>query len=278
MCYLVYPTPIHAILAIMHYLRRHPRKSAVIIAAILLLIATMVVFSRRANAPEAPDEVQSTTQETDETDGQPEVEPEPENPSFDRARYSLDNPTSPWVIVNKQRPLPDGFVPPDLIVPNVRLRLAASEQQMQLSAAAQPALEQMFAAAAEDGVTLVFGSGYRSEALQRQFYESYVARDGQAAADRYSARPGTSEHQTGLAVDITSVGGRCHLEVCFEDLPEGQWLAANAHRYGFIIRYPDGKESITGYQYEPWHMRYVGTELSAEINRTGLTLEEFFGL
>jgi zinc D-Ala-D-Ala carboxypeptidase len=149
---------------------------------------------------------------------------------------------------------------------------------MQLSAAAQPALEQRFAAAAEDGVTLVFGSGYRSEALQRQFYESYVARDGQAAADRYSARPGTSEHQTGLAVDITSVGGRCHLEVCFEDLPEGQWLAANAHRYGFIIRYPDGKESITGYQYEPWHMRYVGTELSAEINRTGLTLEEFFGL
>jgi zinc D-Ala-D-Ala carboxypeptidase len=256
---------------------RHHKKISLIIATMLLVSVLLIALSQRANAPEPNLDNQSTTQTQPDDSLQPELT-DPVADSFDRSLYSIDDPTSPWVIVNKQRPLPVGFIPANLIVPNVRLRLAASEQQMQISAAVQPALERMFAAAAEGGVTLVFGSGYRSEALQKQFYESYVARDGQAAADRYSARPGTSEHQTGLAIDITSVSGRCHLEACFGDMPEGQWIAANAHRYGFIIRYPDGQESITGYQYEPWHLRYVGTELSMELKRTGLTMEDFFGL
>lgn len=198
---------------------------------------------------------------------------------FDKNMFKLDEPGSPWWIVNKKRPLPAGYVPPDLEVPDVRLRLARTAPQMPFSRSATPALKQMFKAAAAEGIVLVFGSGYRSEELQRQFYTSYVAQDGQAAADRYSARPGTSEHQTGLVFDVTSVSENCHLEICFEDTPEGAWVLENAYKYGFIVRYPDGKEQITGYQYEPWHLRFVGPELAAEMRKTGIqTMEEFFGL
>lgn len=199
--------------------------------------------------------------------------------SFNKKMHELDKPGSPWWVVNKKRSLPAGYVPADLAVPNVRLRLARTAPQMPYSLSATPALEEMFMAAKQEGIELVFGSGYRSEELQRQFYNQYVAQDGQAAADRYSARPGTSEHQTGLAFDATSLSEKCHLEICFQDTPEGEWLSANAYKYGFIARYPDGKEAITGYQYEPWHLRFVGKELAAEMHRTGiLTLEEFFNL
>lgn len=212
------------------------------------------------------------------TQEQPVVEP-PEEPALPQPTgYDIDSPSSINVVVNKKRPLPADYVPNDLIVPDVRLRLAASHEQMKFRATASEQLKSMFDAAATDGVTLVFGSGYRSYALQKQFYDSYVARDGQAAADRYSARPGTSEHQTGLSFDATSPSQTCHLEICFEDTEQGQWLAANAHTYGFHLRYREGKESITGYQYEPWHFRYLGTELAATLYQKNLTLEEYFNL
>jgi D-alanyl-D-alanine carboxypeptidase len=148
---------------------------------------------------------------------------------------------------------------------------------MQFSKTAEPALISMFNAATKDGVSLIFGSGYRSESLQKQFYDSYVAKDGKEAADKYSAVPGTSEHQTGLAFDATSASGKCHLEICWAETPEGQWVKNNSYRYGFIVRYLDGKESVTTYQYEPWHLRYVGVELATELHKTGQTMEEFFG-
>lgn len=195
---------------------------------------------------------------------------------FNKSQYSLTDPTSIWVIVNKQNGIPTTYEP-DVVVPDVRLRLGSSEQQMHISSVAAPAIKEMFDAAKADGVNLVFGSGYRSATLQKQFYDSYVAQDGQVKADTYSARPGHSEHQTGLALDITSSNGTCHLEICWEGTPEGKWVAANAYKYGFILRYPNGKEGITGYQYEPWHFRYVGKELAAQIQSSGQTLEEFFG-
>lgn len=196
---------------------------------------------------------------------------------FDKSQHSLTDPTSIWVVVNKQHSIPATFVP-DLTVPDVQLRLASREEQMQINATTEPAIKELFKAAKADNVVLVFGSGYRSGALQKQFYDSYKAKDGQAAADTYSARPGHSEHQTGFAADITSVSGTCHLEICWADTPEGKWLAANAYKYGFIIRYPKDKQDITGYQYEPWHVRYVGKELAAQIHETNQTLEEFFDL
>lgn len=197
--------------------------------------------------------------------------------TFNKDKYSLTDPTSIWVIVNKQRSIPESFTP-DLVVPDVQLRLGSSDEQMQLSSTAEPALKELFNSAKTDSITLVFGSGYRSNALQKQFYDSYKAKDGQEYADTYSARPNHSEHRTGLAIDITNLKGECHLEICFEETPEGKWLANNAYKYGFIIRYPKDKQNKTGYQYEPWHIRYVGKELANEINNTQLTLEEFFGL
>jgi D-alanyl-D-alanine carboxypeptidase len=132
------------------------------------------------------------------------------------------------------------------------------------------------AAAVKDGINLVMISGYRSYAAQVSTYNGYVAKDGKTAADTYSARPGHSEHQTGWAADLGN--GTCDLEICFGDTKSGKWLATHAHEYGFIIRYPLGKEAITGYQYEPWHLRFVGLELSAELFKTGQTMEEFFGV
>lgn len=137
---------------------------------------------------------------------------------------------------------------------------------------AQEALYTMFADAADEGLSLWVKSGVRTYADQKWQYNVYVERDGKALADTYSARPGHSEHQTGLAFDLNS------LYKSFGDTAEGKWLAANCHRYGFIIRYPEGKEHITGYMYEPWHVRYVGAEHAAALHESGLCLEEYLGI
>jgi LAS superfamily LD-carboxypeptidase LdcB len=137
---------------------------------------------------------------------------------------------------------------------------------------AKGALNKMIAAAKKDGITLTIVSGFRSYSTQKSIYNNYVSRDGKAEADRYSARPGYSEHQTGLAFDMNS------LSQSFENTPEGKWLAANCYKYGFIIRYQKSKESITGYMYEPWHVRYLGTELAEKVYDSGLCLEEYFGI
>lgn len=243
----------------------------------VLLLVVAGVFGAMKFHDIFKDDTEVLSQENQQAKEQ-QAEQQAVQSDFDKTKYSTDEPGSIWWVVNKTRPLPEGYVPPDLVVPEVKRRLGGVEQ-MQFAGQAVPALTEMFNAASADGVTLVFGSGYRSEALQRQFYNSYVAQDGQAAADRLSARPGTSEHQTGLSFDATSASQACHLETCFEDTPEGKWLRENSYEHGFIIRYIRGKEHITGYDYEPWHMRYVGKELSEEMHKTGIqTLEEFFGL
>ena len=134
---------------------------------------------------------------------------------------------------------------------------------------AQAAFNEMQADAKKAGYSLSIVSGFRSYSYQNQLYTNYVARDGKAAADTYSARAGHSEHQTGLAMDINYAGA------WFNNTPEAKWIAENCVRYGFIIRYPLGKEDITGYQYESWHVRYLGKELAKEVADSGLTLEEF---
>ena len=150
---------------------------------------------------------------------------------------------------------------------------------MQLNTETAQALETLVAAAKEENLKFVLVSGYRSYDTQKTIYDSEVKGFGQAVADTESARPGHSEHQTGWSLDLGRSDGKCEIEACFADTPEGQWLAANAHTYGFIIRYPKDKTDVTGYVYEPWHLRYVGTDLSEEMHRTGIqTLEEFFNL
>jgi D-alanyl-D-alanine carboxypeptidase len=199
------------------------------------------------------------------------------SPGFNKNQYSLTDPASIWVIVNKQHPLsPQDYAPTDLITPSVPLRVPGNES-MQLRKVAASSLEQMFSAAKAQGLNLMLSSGYRSYTYQVSLYGGYVQSQGQAAADQVSARPGYSEHQTGLAADIEPTSKNCELEQCFETTPEGQWLAANAYKYGFILRYTADKVAVTGYKYEPWHYRYVGTDLTSQMRDTSAkTLEEFF--
>lgn len=141
-----------------------------------------------------------------------------------------------------------------------------------LDAAAYNAFMQLQAGAANAGYSMPLISGYRSYNYQADLYNSYVARDGQAAADRYSARPGHSEHQSGLAMDVGAIDNN------YGNTPAGKWLAEHCADYGFILRYPQGKENITGYMYEPWHIRYVGVQYAQEIMNSDLTLEEYLGV
>jgi D-alanyl-D-alanine carboxypeptidase len=196
-------------------------------------------------------------------------------PTFDRAQNSIDDPTSIWVVVNKLRPLqPAGYVPPDLRVAQI-----AATQELAMRDATATAAEAMFAEAAAAGVPLRLNSAYRSFESQTRINSQLVQQLGQERADIASARPGHSEHQTGFAIDVGATSGVCELQACFGTTPQGVWLVENAHRFGFILRYPDGLTGITGYAYEPWHWRYVGVELAAEMRATGVaTLEEFFGL
>ena len=117
-------------------------------------------------------------------------------------------------------------------------------------------------------------SAYRSYKTQKALFDYYVKRDGYAKARTYSAIPGTSEHQTGLAIDVSGSNGKCAAASCFANTKEASWLKKNCGKYGFIIRYPKGKEKITGYKYEPWHLRYVGN-ISTPIQTNGITLEEY---
>lgn len=135
------------------------------------------------------------------------------------------------------------------------------------------AFQKLKAGASADGIELKIISGFRSYSSQNSIYNNYVKRDGKAQADTYSARAGHSEHQTGLAIDLNS------LSFDFGDTKEGQWIQNNAYKYGFIIRYPNGKENITGYRYEPWHLRYIG-DLANELYNGGdwITLEEYLGI
>lgn len=198
--------------------------------------------------------------------------------SIDTNKYSTDKPGSLWWIVNKKRALPSGYTPPDLLTPNVTLRLGGGSEEMYISQQLNKSLVELFTDAQKSGFRLMLVSGYRSEALQSKIYNNYIAQQGQVEADRFSAKPGTSEHQTGLALDIGRSDRKCELEQCFGSTEEGKWIANHAPEYGFIVRYPKNKSSVTGYDYEPWHLRYVGKELAIELYKNSKTMEEFFSL
>jgi zinc D-Ala-D-Ala carboxypeptidase len=188
----------------------------------------------------------------------------------------VTNPGDPAVLVDKSRALPANYIPPDLVEPSVPFSFKGKAEKRLMRAMAASALEKLFHAAARSGLHLYAVSGYRSYRRQAELFKYYTERDGLNLAERESARPGHSEHQTGLAMDVSCAEVNYLLDERFADTPEGKWLAAHAARFGFIIRYPRKSEASTGYMYEPWHIRYVGVELARTLAEQGLTLEEFF--
>ena len=176
------------------------------------------------------------------------------------------NPSSLLMIVNKRRPFATKTWAPSDLVP------FAGHQLRKEAAAAATAMMQ---AAQSAGVAVTVTSAYRSYDDQVTTYNHWVSQNGKAGADDVSARPGYSEHQSGLAVDFASPEG-CLLQECYEDTSAGAWLAKNAHTYGFILRFPKDLKPVTGYAYEPWHFRYIGRENAAKYVSSGAkTFEEF---
>ncbi len=233
--------------------REHSRPHKVIlISAVFIVLAgvTAAVLWRLSYV--APTKVTETIASTTKT-------------QQDTAKFTPIQPSDPSysVIANKKHPLsPLTYAPSDLVV--------IGSQQMR-SAPAE-AVRQMQKDSGPD-ISLIAASGYRSYEKQVSVYSSYVARDGQAEADTFSARPGYSEHQTGLAIDFSPI------DDAFADTAQFTWLQNNAYKYGFVLRYPNNKTDITGYVYEPWHWRYVGVEVATDMHiRTIETLEEYYSV
>lgn len=266
--------------------RRRGLIAGVIAAVAVAAIAATAVWAVTRGTAQEPivaptDAATGTTATTVPTGSPPPPPPETTAPAGTPGNLALAgdivHPDSVTVLVNKITPLsPIDYVPADLVAV-AELGIPSANGHSLRSAAAN-STQQLFAAASNAGYTLDMTSGYRSYTSQTSLYEGYVSSLGQEAADATSAKPGYSEHQTGLTADISSPDAPCPLEQCFADTAEGQWLAANAWRYGFILRYPNGATAITGYEFEPWHFRYVGVEVSTAMHDQGIaTYEEFLG-
>ncbi len=243
----------------------------ILVAAILLVLGIGLFTGKdKKNKPEptpTPTAEPTPTPEATPTPT-PTVDPETDSRFFDTDSY--------LIVANKKHKLPEGYEPSDLAYPEVEMRY--NNWTMRWDAAV--ALEEMFKDAEKDDIHLVMGSGYRSESFQKTLYDGYAEESGIQYADSISSRPGYSDHQTGLATDLCGQDTQYDLTQEFEKTPEGKWLAENAWKYGFIMRYPKGKDKITGYTYEPWHFRYITKEEAKKIHDAGenMTFEEFYGI
>ena len=191
------------------------------------------------------------------------------------------------ILTNKTHGLSNTYKPEDLVTIDRHVEGVGNTSTHKLRQVAANALNKMLDAVALEGLEIRMRTGFRSFDYQSSLYNSYVDKDGKKAADTYSARPGYSEHQTGLACDLGGKTEGFALSYKFGDTPEGQWVAKHAHEYGFIIRFTDGTTDekgkrqpgeITGYVFEPWHVRYVGLDHAQQIHEKGITLEEYLGI
>ena len=171
-------------------------------------------------------------------------------------------------LINKEHPLPADYVPHNLVDIGLPFTCAPADPRRLLEKKAACATLELITRANQEGISLYCISGYRSYARQKELYRH----------DAYVAAPGTSEHQSGLALDLSCPAVEMELTETFANTPEGIWLARHAPLYGFILRYPENKESITKYPYEPWHIRYVTRSLSTYLTKTGMVLEEYYAM
>lgn len=174
------------------------------------------------------------------------------------------------LVINKHNKIDKKFVPNNLIEPSIPFNDGVENEEKLVEKEVAVSLEKLFKDAENTGIFLLGNSGYRSFELQDKTYKNRILSEGKDMADKYVAKPGQSEHQTGLAMDVTNKAN-----YFTEDTKEAMWISENAHKYGFIIRYQKGKEYITGCNYEPWHLRYVGKKIATNMHENNLVLEEY---
>ena len=199
-------------------------------------------------------------------------------PGVDKAvnipNWTLLKPGNTWSLASRDHPLSSDFKAPDII--NTTVAHGDSDQPMQVQQSIESPLKKLFAAAEDDGIELMLSSAYRSVSDQQTLYDNFVKKQGQAMADLYVAKPGTSEHHTGLAVDFATASAACESDSdkCSLSQAAANWLLENGPKYGFIQRYPEGKQPLTGVAFEPWHYRYLGIPLAQAVSASGLTYDE----
>ena len=177
---------------------------------------------------------------------------------------------SDLILVNKTHSLDESYKPEDLVIPKIPFLNNTTEEERHMKKEAAKAIEKLFKKAHQEGINIIGSSAYRSYEEQEKVYKHNIDVRGEKEAKKYAAIPGNSEHQTGLAIDVTNE------DRWFDkSTKEAKWIANNAYKFGFILRYPEGKEDITGYNYEPWHIRYVGKDVAKAIHNEGITLEEY---
>lgn len=233
----------------------------VLLILILLAILYLLIFTKNTNEKK---EIEPTVEPTIEPTIQPTVEPTPEPVVIDTTSETSIN-----KIVNRENRLSDTYVPSDLVEVSVQ-----NSGKQQLREEANTAITEMFEVAKNEGIDLNVASAYRSFKEQKSLWYTYEEKYGTKYANRLDAIAGASEHQLGLAVDITS-GSKCRLKQCFDSTKAGKWLMENSYKYGYIMRYPD-KEDITGVIYSPWHYRYIGKDEALKVYESKLTLEEYY--
>lgn len=192
---------------------------------------------------------------------------------YDERKVDTNVELNELILVNKKYFLPEDYIPKNMVTPKIELVIGDTKMLPE----AATALEKMVSEAKLEGIVLMGRSGFRSYNTQKNIFEGHVKKRGFEEANKISARPGQSEHQTGLAIDITSESVNRQLKESFKDTKEGIWVCDNAYKYGYIIRFEEDKTDITGYSYEPWHIRYVGEKAAKEIYEKNSTLEEYLG-
>jgi zinc D-Ala-D-Ala carboxypeptidase len=265
------------------------RPLLIVLFCVALLYSAFYYFgsfgNRDDNAPpeiiedvtsEGPEEVEEAEVEETENLEPPSGQDQDEQDNADLPKPGdaelkvISNGNDLLALVTKETTLKSSYAPTDLVrIPEYMY----PARELWLREEALRQLEKLWQAAADDGVTLTIISAYRSYAYQQTLFQNYASSYGEDAANRFSARPGQSEHQLGTTVDFG--GTTVDLEAAYADTDQGRWLAENAYRFGFAMSYPDGKEEITGYIFEPWHYRYIGPEAAAEWYAAGLSLKEF---
>lgn len=258
--------------------RRQVMRNRAIFAGIVVILILVIALSirgcARRRAAKAETKAKTEAQEKKANAGEEARE------KAVKAAKKRENPLAEdtgdiLMIVNKEYGLTEDYVPADLVRVEEIDPAVGSGETGQLKEEAAGALSELFAGAQEDGYEIVMRTGYRSYEYQQGLYGNYVERDGQEAADKYSGKPGYSEHQSGLCCDVGIEGTDLN---SFTGTDEAQWIEDHSWEYGFVVRYPEGKEDVTGYMYESWHIRYVGKEAAKYMHEHDMVLEEYLDL